>query len=163
MASTKSNLPLGNIDHVAIVVENLRQTVKFYERYFGFKIERQFGNTELGVKAIVLKRKGSRLELFEYRNDKPGFAKRRSEVHGAKVPRSYFEPGIRHIAFRTRKFKGAVKTLQVMGLNPWIKPKKGYSGDSITFVQDPNGILLEIVSPIRKRGVKKVAAKGAKK
>ncbi|MGE3261642.1 MAG: VOC family protein [Bacteriovoracia bacterium] len=149
------SLPLGNIDHVAIVVKNLRQTVRFYEKYFGFKIEREFGNRELGVRAIVLKRKGSRLELFEYRSDKPTFAKRLSQVHGAKVPRSYFEPGIRHIAFRTRKFKGAVSSLQKMGLNPWIKPKKGYSGDSITFVQDPNGILLEIVSPLRKTKAKK--------
>jgi catechol 2,3-dioxygenase-like lactoylglutathione lyase family enzyme len=148
-------LPLGNIDHVAIVVENLRQTVRFYEKYFGFKIEREFGNAALGVRAIVLKRKGSRLELFEYKNAKPTYAKRLSEVHGAKVPRNYFEPGIRHIAFRTRQFKGALNALQEMGLNPWIKPKKGYSGDAITFVQDPNGILLEIVSPIRKRGAKK--------
>lgn len=148
-------LPLGNIDHVAIVVENLRRTVRFYEKFFGFKIEREFGNKELGVRAIVLKRKGSRLELFEYRSDKPQYAKRRSEVHGAKVPKNYFEPGIRHIAFRTRKFKGAVGTLQRMGLNPWIKPKKGYSGDSITFVQDPNGILLEIVSPLRKPKARK--------
>ncbi|MGZ3710345.1 MAG: VOC family protein [Bdellovibrionota bacterium] len=148
--SNNTSLPLGNIDHVAIVVENLRRTIHFYEKYFGFKIEREFGNRELGVRAVVLKRKGSRLELFEYRNDKPTFAKRIREVHGAKVPKQYFEPGIRHIAFRTRKFKGAVSTLQTMGLNPWIKPKKGYSGDSITFVQDPNGILLEIVSPLRK-------------
>lgn len=152
-------LPLGNIDHVAIVVENLRRTVQFYEKYFGFKIEREFGNRALGVRAVVLKRKGSRLELFEYRNDKPEYAKRRAEVHGAKVSRQYFEPGIRHIAFRTRKFKGAVSGLRAMGLDPWIKPKKGYSGDSITFVQDPNGILLEIVSPVPNRGRARAAGK----
>src|SRR5687768_11199083 len=121
-----ANLPLGNIDHVAIVVADLAKTVRFYKKYFGFAIEREFGNPELGVRAVVLKRKGSRLELFEYRNDKPQFAKRRSEVHGARVPKQYFEPGIRHIAFRTRKFRGAVHTLSEMGLNPWIKPKKGY-------------------------------------
>lgn len=143
------DLPLGNIDHVAIVVANMRASVHFYEKYFGFRVERKFGNPELGVRAIVMKRKGSRLELFEYRDDKPGFAKRRREVHGAKVPASYFQPGIRHIAFRTKKFRGAVANLRAMGLQPWIKPKQGYSGDSITFVQDPNGILLEIVSPLR--------------
>jgi hypothetical protein len=76
-------------------------------------------------------------------------------VHGAKVPRSYFEPGLRHIAFRTRKFNGAVENLRSMGLAPHVRPKKGYSGDKITFVQDPNGILLEIVSPVPKRGQKK--------
>ena len=151
------SLPLGNIDHVAIVVADLAKTMRFYQKYFDFKVERTFGNEELGVKAVVLKRKGSRLELFEYRNDRPHFAKRRREVHGAKVPKQYFEPGIRHIAFRTKKFRGAVDTLTQMGLNPWIKPKKGYSGDSITFIQDPNGILLEIVSPLRKP---KAKAKG---
>lgn len=146
-----SPLSLGNIDHVAIVVENLRKTVTFYERCFGFAVEREFGNKELGVRAVVLKHKKSRIELFEYKNNKPGYAKRLRQVHGAKVNKSYFEPGIRHIAFRTRRFDGAVADLKRLGLNPWIKPKTGYSGDSITFIQDPNGILLEIVSPIGRR------------
>lgn len=153
----KKNQPFGNIDHVAIVVDDMKKSVRFYERFLGFKIEREFGNPELGVRAIVLKRKSSRLELFEYRSDKPQFAKRRSEVHGAKVPKNYFEPGIRHIAFRTSAFDGAVKNLTTLGLKPWIKPKKGYSGDSITFFQDPNGILLEIVSPLGRK--KKAKAK----
>jgi catechol 2,3-dioxygenase-like lactoylglutathione lyase family enzyme len=152
----KKSQAFGNIDHVAIVVANMKKSVAFYERYLGFKIEREFGNPELGVRAIVLKRKSSRLELFEYSNKKPQYAKRRSEVHGAKVPKNYFEPGIRHIAFRTSAFTGAVDSLTSLGLKPWIKPKKGYSGDSITFFQDPNGILLEIVSPL---GRKKSKAK----
>lgn len=150
MAKT-SALPLGNFDHIAIVVADLAKTMRFYKNYFGFAVERKFGNPELGVRAVVMKRKGSRIELFEYRDDKPTYAKRLREVHGAKVPKEYFQPGIRHIAFRTKKFKSAVSTLSGMGLQPWIKPKKGYSGDSITFVQDPNGILLEIVSPLRKK------------
>ena len=141
----------GNIDHIAIVVKNLRQTIRFYERCFGFSVEREFGNKELGVRAVVLKQKKSRIELFEYKSSKPGHAKNLREVHGAKVPAQYFEPGIRHIAFRTRKFESAVADLKRLGLNPWIKPKTGYSGDSITFIQDPNGILLEIVSPLGRR------------
>lgn len=157
----ESPVSLGNIDHVAIVVKNLRQTVRFYERSFGFAVEREFGNKELGVRAVVLKHKKSRIELFEYKDNKPGYAKNLREVHGAKVAKEYFQPGIRHIAFRTRGFDSAVAGLKRLGLSPWIKPKKGYSGDSITFIQDPNGILLEIVSPLgrRKKSARTLAAK----
>ncbi len=141
----------GNIDHVAIVVASMKQSIAFYERNLGFKIERKFGNAELGVKAVVLKRGTSRIELFEYSNAKPAYAKRIREIHGAKVPKNYFDPGIRHIAFRTNRFASAVKVLQKKGLSPVIKPKTGYSGDSITFFQDPNGIMLELVSPLGRR------------
>ena len=157
LIKAKKKPVFGQIDHVAIVVDDLKKTVSFYEKILGFKLERQFGNPELGVQAIVLKRGSSRIELFEYRNEKPTFAKRRREVHGARVKKSYFEPGIRHIAFRTDQFEKAVTGLKKNGINPWIRPKKGYSGDSITFFQDPNGILLELVSPIgrRKKQIKK--------
>lgn len=147
----KTEIPFGNIDHVAIVVADMKKTVRFYEKFLGFRVERKFGNKDLGVRAIVLKRKSSRIELFEYSDEKPQYAKRRCEVHGAKVPRSYFEPGIRHIAFRTNKFRGAVDSLIENGIEPWIKPKRGYSGDSITFFEDPNGILLELVSPLGRK------------
>jgi len=150
-----SEIPFGNIDHIAIVVKNLRATISFYKKHLGFEIEREFGNKELGIRAVVLKRKSSRIELFEYKNTKPHYAKNICEVHGAKVPKEYFNPGIRHIAFRTKKFSGAVRQLKEHGLNPWIKPKTGYSGDSITFFQDPNGILLEIVSPLGRKPKKK--------
>lgn len=143
--------PFGNIDHIAIVVKNMKQTISFYKRNLGFQIEREFGNKELGIRAIVLKRKNSRIELFEYKNSKPGYAKNIRMLHGNKVSKSYFEPGIKHIAFRTLKFNLAVSGLKKNGIKPWIKPKKGYSGDSITFFQDPNGILLEVVSPLGRK------------
>lgn len=145
----------GNIDHVAIVVENMASTISFYKKCFGFRVERQFGNPSLGVKAVVLKKGHSRIELFHYRDDKPQFAKNIRQIHGATVPKAYFNPGIRHIAFRTRQFDGAVEHLRKKGLKPWIKPKTGYSGDSITFFEDPNGIMLEVVSPLGRRTKRK--------
>lgn len=143
---------IGELDHVAIVVKDMAESVAFYEGHLGFRTEREFGNDDLGIRAVVLKRGHSRLELFEYRDDQPQFAKNICEVHGGKVPKSYFEPGIRHIAFRTEEFDSAVSELHRAGVEPWIKPKKGYSGDSITFFHDPNGILLEVVSPLPQTG-----------
>lgn len=151
MATTTLRNVFGNIDHVAIVVENMPRTISWYQRKLGFKVERRFGNPELGVRAVVLKRGTSRIELFEYSDRSASFAKRKLEIHGMKVPRSYFEPGIRHIAFRTQSFGRAVKTLRQKGVDPVIKPKKGYSGDSITFFRDPNGVMLEIVSPLGRK------------
>lgn len=144
-------LPFGNIDHVAIVVRSMKQSIRFYEKNFGFKIERTFGNKDLGINAVVMKQKNSRIELFYYKSGKPQYARHQQMIHGRKVPASYFEPGIRHIAFRTKKFNESVKFLNKQGLKPWVKPKRGYSGDSITFFEDPNGIILEIVSPVGKR------------
>jgi len=151
MPSTANANFFGNIDHVAIVVDSLTQTIKFYKKCFGFAVEREFGNAALGVRAVVMKKGDSRIELFHYRGDKPQFAKNIRKIHGASVPESYFSPGIRHIAFRTRNFEGAVNHLKKKGLDPWIKPKTGYSGDSITFFADPNGIMLEVVSPLGRR------------
>lgn len=148
----------GNIDHVAIIVEDMAQSIRFYKKCFGFGVERKFGNKELGIQAVVMKHGHSRIELFHYSDKKPGYAKNISVLHGAKVPKHYFEPGIRHIAFRTRQFGGAVKFLRGKGLDPWIKPKTGYSGDSITFFEDPNGIMLEVVSPLGRRKIKKKKA-----
>lgn len=148
MATTTLRNAFGNIDHVAIVVESMASTIAFYRRKLGFAVERRFGNPELGVKAVVLKRGTSRIELFEYSDAKPTYAKRIRRVHGIKVPKRYFEPGLRHIAFRTSRFDGAVKALRRRGLAPVIKPKTGYSGDSITFFEDPNGIMLELISPL---------------
>jgi catechol 2,3-dioxygenase-like lactoylglutathione lyase family enzyme len=143
--------PFANIDHVAIVVKNMAQSIRFYSKHLGFAVEREFGNKELGIRAVVLKRKRSRIELFEYKSNKPGYAKNIRRLHGAKVDKSYFEPGLKHIAFRTDKFRSVVASLEKSGVKPWIKPKKGYSGDSITFFQDPNGILLEMVSPLGRK------------
>lgn len=154
MGKTAQLGSFGNIDHVAIVVLDMRSTIEFYRRKLGFRVERRFGNPDLGVRAVVMKRGTSRIELFEYRGDKATYAKRIRRVHGMKVPRSYFEPGIRHIAFRTRKFRGAVRELGRKGVAPVIQPKKGYSGDSITFFADPNGVMLELVSPVPRRGGK---------
>jgi catechol 2,3-dioxygenase-like lactoylglutathione lyase family enzyme len=151
MATTSLANAFGNIDHVAIVVENMKRTVAFYRSKLGFRVERKFGNASLGVRAVVLKRGTSRIELFEYSAAKPGYAKRIREIHGMKVPKHYFEPGLRHIAFRTSRFDGAVRVLRSRGIEPVIKPKKGYSGDSITFFEDPNGIMLEVVSPLGRR------------
>jgi|GEM_PF-727366 len=148
---------LGNIDHIAIIVEDMARTISFYKKCFGFAVERKFGNSELGIKAVVLKKGHSRIELFHYRDDKPQFAKNILQVHGSAVPESYFTPGIRHIAFRTRQFDGAVNFLRKKGVNPWIKPKTGYSGDSITFFSDPNGIMLEVVSPLGRRKNRKMS------
>lgn len=149
--ASRTSIPFGNIDHIAIVVKNMRATISFYQKNLGFFIEREFGNKELGIRAVVLKRKTSRIELFEYKSSKATYAKNICMLHGNKVPKSYFEPGIKHIAFRTAKFNRAVAGLQKRGLKPWIKPKTGYSGDSITFFQDPSGILLEIVSPLGRK------------
>lgn len=152
----------GNIDHVAIIVENMSRSVSFYKKCFGFEVERKFGNTELGIRAVVMKHGDSRIELFHYRDDKPGHAKNIGVLHGAKVPKSYFEPGIRHIAFRTRQFDGAVSFLRTKGLDPWIRPKTGYSGDSITFFEDPNGVMLEVVSPLGRRKKNKAKPRTAR-
>ena len=121
MTTTSLASAFGNIDHVAIVVASMKKTIEFYRRNLGFKVERRFGNPELGVQAVVLKRGSSRIELFEYSSAKPTYAKRIRRIHGAKVPKSYFDPGIRHIAFRTSRFDGAVKVLKKKGLNPVIK------------------------------------------
>lgn len=134
------NLP-AIIERIAIVVDDLSSTIEFYKTYLGFSVEKQYCNQELGIKAAVLVRKTSRIELFEYSNDED-FATHNS-VRKRKIKKASKEIGIRKIIFRAGNLQKTRVKEKSTSSNKKASPK---------IFQDPNGFILEEIS--EKKSVK---------
>lgn len=131
-----SNLP-GIIERIAIVVDDLSSTIEFYRNYLGFALEKQYCNQELGIRAAVLVRRTSRIELFEYSSDEEFGLKISSSKKRILRNRS-IEKGIRKITFRS----GPLQKARVKSKN--IPKAKKMSANRV--FQDPNGFILEEIS-----------------
>lgn len=129
------------IERIAIVVDDLSSTIDFYKTYLGFTLEKQYCNQELGIKAAVLVRKSSRIELFEYSND-DDFAPLKPE-RKRKIKRASREIGIQKIIFRAGNLQKTKVKLKPTGAQKKVSPK---------IFQDPNGYILEEIS--EKKSVK---------
>jgi catechol 2,3-dioxygenase-like lactoylglutathione lyase family enzyme len=92
MAKRSPHFMFGNIEQVATVVEELRKTVRFYERLFGFVIDRDAKATPLEPRPLVLKKKNRGLQFFRKLGEQPRFARTMSSNSLSK--------GLRRIAFK---------------------------------------------------------------
>jgi catechol 2,3-dioxygenase-like lactoylglutathione lyase family enzyme len=153
MAKRTPPFPFGNIEHVSMVVEDLGKTVRFYEQLFGFVVEREIGNPELGVRAVVLTKQGRSIELFEYRDDQPEQAQRKGIVRGTKVSPERFRAGIRGIALRPRseEKKGGRRIVRAVNREPSAEPNAAARGRHPTSLKDPNGITLRPLGTAARR------------
>jgi catechol 2,3-dioxygenase-like lactoylglutathione lyase family enzyme len=75
MAKRTPHIPFGNIEQVATVVEELRKTVRFYEKLFGFVIERDAKAAPAEPRPLVLKKRNRGLQLLRKLGEPPRFAK----------------------------------------------------------------------------------------
>lgn len=122
------------IHHVAITVNNLKESVKFYNKVLGFKIGKQFSKTIGGSLAFAtyVKLGNFQIELWQFENMKENL-----DSLGDITIR-----GIKHIAFEVNDLNKTIAKLENKGLQ-FSKPTLGASGHNYTFTTDPNGIALE--------------------
>lgn len=136
---------IGIIERVAIVVDDLSSTIEFYKKYLGFEIEKQFHNHELGIKAAILVRKNSRIELFEYSKDTRETEVKRV-VKRSKLKKVSFEKGIHKITFRS----GTLQTPRTKRRTINALPSK----NNMNVFYDPNGFILEEISDRKSKRIK---------
>ena len=129
-------MELKRVDHVGIAVENLDESVKFYES-LGFKASGYEVVAEQKVKVAFLPCGDSELELLES-TEPDGPIARFIEKNG---------PGIQHIAIRVDDIDKALEELKEKGVRLIDQtPRYGAGNARIAFVHPKatGGVLLEL-------------------
>ena len=132
------------VNHSSITVRNLEESLKFYEKYFGLKKEKEYTvtvdaeGTLHGVtfKAVYLNADSDAFELIEYMNKQPTG---QNELNSWDV-------GAVHIAFDFEgiqsfyeKYKHEIRFLSA----PIRSVDKGLD-TTWTYLKDPNGMIIEL-------------------
>jgi methylmalonyl-CoA/ethylmalonyl-CoA epimerase len=121
---------IRNIDHVAIVVENMDRAIKFYNEVLGLKIHHD-GRKEGGSKKSFLGSKSETLVALAENENRSKEGTRLVE-------------GVAHIAFRVDDVEKASKLLKERGIE-FIEEKMDKDGKRKSYhFLDPDGLELEI-------------------
>jgi catechol 2,3-dioxygenase-like lactoylglutathione lyase family enzyme len=118
-------------------VNNLEESIKFYSKYFGFKLLKRFRKEEMNAEFCYMELADFQIELFDF-NDMKENADDMEDLHIR---------GIRHLAFEVEDVEKTVNELRELGLN-FPDPKTGSSGNKYTLGKDINGIQLELIEII---------------
>ncbi len=123
-----------NLDHVAIAVRNLEETVELYKK-MGFSVERVERVEEQGVKVAFLSLENTHLEIIEPMDENSPvgkFLEKRGE-------------GLHHIAISVSNLNEKMEELKSKGFIV-VGSGKGACGKNVFFVHPKSAkILLEFV------------------
>jgi catechol 2,3-dioxygenase-like lactoylglutathione lyase family enzyme len=124
--------------HVAIRVVEMDRSVAFYEQ-LGFVPTRHYSNPDGAFQLVHMRLDDFIMELFSYRDSDPGGdARQRRATDLRRV-------GMKHFALRVESILDAKQYLESLGLASDISVTMGQKGVSYFFIQDPNGIEVEVV------------------
>ena len=129
-------MKLNQVHHIAINTLNIEESVRFYQRMFGFA---EVSRADMGACILVYLKvaENTFLELFDLKG----------ACEEGSVPENL--QGLRHIAFdvtyieawdRSLKEKGAEFTMELCAMEPI--GKKGL------LIRDPNGVIVELCEDI---------------
>ena len=134
---------LGELDHVAIAVANLRAAKSLYCGALGFTHHAYETVAEQGVNVEIVMLGTLRVELLEPLNVN-------SPVHKFIQKRG---EGLHHLCFRVPDIRAALKELQSQGLQLIdAEPRIGEGGHLVAFVhpKSTNGVLMELKQVVGK-------------
>ena len=125
-------MKVNGIHHIAISVKNLDRSIEFYKEIFGFVQAQRFERRDLNGKAVFLKLKGVQIEIWEFRDVKEP----KDDLSDLKVR------GLRHVALSVTNLDEAYAELKSrVGIS---EPRLGASGRRYSFLNDPDGIPIEL-------------------
>ncbi|MPM00611.1 Metallothiol transferase FosB [bioreactor metagenome] len=117
-----------NIKFVTVTVKNLKESIKFYEDILKLEIIREFSPME-GTNIVFLKGESSvMLELIEYEN---------KSIAGSNSRVS--------IGFEVLDLDNKIKELEEKDIKIIRGPIKTGGGEKFIFIEDPNGVEIEII------------------
>ena len=127
-----------NINHVAISVTNIEKSKAFYKK-FGFKEFKQWRADDENIKINMLKLGNTILEIFCYKEYKelPESAK----MVATDLP----VLGTKHFALGVDDIDKAKEFVIKNEICKEVDIRKGRLGKRYFFIQDPDGILVEII------------------
>jgi catechol 2,3-dioxygenase-like lactoylglutathione lyase family enzyme len=118
------------IDHIAITVRDLQETIDFYGKLGFKKTERN----ETPTQTILFLVSGqARLEVFA-----PKDTKMPPEL-------GLTDLGVKHIALKVEDVAKAYEEAKANGIVFQSEPRRTSMGNLVAFFKDPNGILLQLL------------------
>jgi len=121
---------INRVDHAAIVVKDLDESIDFYTRIIGLTVRRIFDVPEFNLTVAFLgkgeKDGGAEIELMKFHNqDKP--------------------IGFRHISIIVPDIVAYIRERETQGAEVTMQPRKISAGDIAAMIRDPNGIIIEFL------------------
>jgi|TARA_Y100000590_G_scaffold6217_1_gene8198 methylmalonyl-CoA epimerase len=135
--SNKTGCIAQHINHVAIAVSDIEQTISFYVNTFGISQPEITNLQDHGVKAALVRVGGSQLEFIQPLQDTGGvasFIEKRGE-------------GVHHICFEMDNLNQSLEKLQQAGINLIDKTTRDGLSGNIAFIhpKSTGGVLIELV------------------
>ena len=125
-------MKLNSIHHVAIIVSDLDAARQFYVDKLGFAVIRENYRSGRGDWKLDLRvNDDTELEIFV----EPNPPKRVNRPEAC---------GLRHLAFRVDSVEDTVRELEGLGIRCEPIRRDDYTGASMTFFFDPDGLPLEL-------------------
>lgn len=125
-------LTLKRVHHVAIICSYYEKSIEFYTKVLGFRIaaehyrdNRQSYKTDLTLDGLYV------IELFSFP----------SPPHRVTNPEA---AGLRHLAFAVENIDKELKELDSLGVSYEQIRTDEYTGKRFTFIQDPDGLPIEL-------------------
>lgn len=122
------------IHHLAISVRSLKRSAGFYKRFFGFEEAKRFERKDLGARAVFLESDEFQLELWEFKKQ----AENKDDFFRLEIL------GLKHLAFGTKNIEQDFKRFKSRSRS---ELRKGASGGRYFFLEDPDGLPIEIYQP----------------
>lgn len=121
---------IQGLHHIAILASGRAEALAFYEA-LGFRMTENHVRPERHDEIILMEQSGVVLELFISAGNPPR----------ASYPEAY---GLRHVAFRVEDAAAVREELIRKGYAPQEMRRDSFTGDAMFFVQDPDGLPIEI-------------------
>ena len=126
-----------SFNHVTISVNNLEETLNFYE-LFGFEKYKEYHDDDVNI--IMLKLGNMILEIFNYMENN------KLPEHSKDLGIDLKTIGNKHFGIGVKDINKAKKFIEDNKLSDSkITITKGRLGKTYFFIKDPNGILMEII------------------
>ena len=136
-----------HIDHIAIVTENLDDSLAFFATKLGLTVQHVEDLPERGIRVAMLPLGNCRIELIQPLRDD-------SEVSAFLKKRG---PGLHHLCLGTSAVDDDVKKLRSDGITfTTDTPEAGAHGCRVAFVhpKSTGGVLVELSQALRAQGTK---------
>ena len=130
------------IDHVAIVVKDLEQTIDLYVKTLGFQQVYRETVADQGIEAVGLQAGDSVIELLRPLDESSAIANYRGDA----------ETKLHHTAYRVADLESELARLKAAGVRLIDEhPRKGAHGNLIAFLhpKSTKGVLIELCQPSR--------------
>lgn len=125
------------IHHCALTVRDMKKSIQWYTRMFGFSVSSKYENN--GMQIALLTCGDCRLELFHFIDKTKSLPKYRRDVMS-----DLCVIGTKHVCFETDNIKETISELKQKGVELASDIDTTFYGGQYVFIRDCNGILIEL-------------------